>query len=136
MPQLVVKNSALLGSAQGAAAMSLILRLLSIALNLYPVGLVFPLYSWLGEFLPLFLPFLVWASASGLAVLGLVRSPRWTWLAIVGLILGIIGMAMGSLLTVVTVHTPDRRTETRHSVMHVRQQCGREQACDVTLSFL
>jgi hypothetical protein len=86
-----------------AAVMSLILGLLSIALNLWPAGLVLPLQSWLGEFLPLFLPLAIGALASGLAVLGLVWAPRLSWLAIAGLVFGAIGMVLGSLLAVVTV---------------------------------
>ncbi len=85
------------------AAVSIILGLTSIALNLYPAGLVLPLQRWLGEFLPLFLPLAVAALGSGLAVLVLVRAPRFSWLAIFGLVFGVIGMALGSLLAVVTV---------------------------------
>jgi hypothetical protein len=90
--------------AQCAAALSIISGLLSIAMNLYPVGLVFLLESWLGDFLPLFLPFLVGALALGLAVLSLVRAPRLSWLAIIGLVFGAIGMAFGTLVAVVTAY--------------------------------
>ena len=55
-----------------AATLSIILGLVSIALNLYPAGLVIPLQRWLGEYLPLFLPLAVGTSASGLAGLSLV----------------------------------------------------------------
>jgi len=84
--------------------MSIILGLLSIAMNLYPVGLVFLLQRWLGEFVPLFLPFSVGALALGLAILSLIRAPRWSWLAIVGLVFGAIGVTFGSLIAVVTVY--------------------------------
>jgi hypothetical protein len=89
--------------ARWAAVMSLILGLLSIALNLWPAGLVLPLQGWLGDFPPLFLPLAIGALASGLAVLGLIWSPRLSRLAIAGLVLGAIGMVLGSLLAVVTV---------------------------------
>jgi len=89
--------------ARCAAAMSFILGLISIVLNIWPALLVLPLQSWLGEYFPLFLPLAVGASASGLGVLGLVWAPRVSWIAIVGLVFGAIGMALGSLLAVVTV---------------------------------
>jgi hypothetical protein len=74
-------------------------------MNFYPTGLVILLQGWLGDFLPLFLPFLVGALAFGLAVLSLVRAPRLSWLAIVGLVLGAIGTALGSLIAMVTAYT-------------------------------
>jgi hypothetical protein len=89
--------------ARGGAALSLALGLISVALNLWPAGLVLPLQSWLGEFIPLFLPLAVGVTASGLAVLSLVRAPKCSWFAIVGLVFGVIGMALGSLFAVVTV---------------------------------
>jgi hypothetical protein len=90
--------------ARRAATVSLILGLLSVALNMYPVGLVFPLQRWLGEFLPLFLPLSFGAAASGLAVLALARSPQLSWLAVGGLVLGVIGLVLGSLLAVITAY--------------------------------
>jgi hypothetical protein len=89
--------------ARWAAAMSLVLGLISIVLNIWPALLVLPLQSWLGEYPPLFLPLAVGASASGLGVLGLVWAPRLSWIAIVGLGFGTIGVALGSLLAVTTV---------------------------------
>jgi len=91
--------------AQRAAIISIILGLLSIAMNLYPAGLVYLLQRWLGEFLPLFLPFSVGALASGLAILSLVRASRLSSIAIVALVFGAIGMVLGSLIAVVALYT-------------------------------
>jgi hypothetical protein len=88
---------------RGALA-SVVLGLVSVALSVYPGGLVFPLQVFLGEYLPVFLPFLTGALAFGLALRVLVRGRRVSWLAVGGLILGILGMLGGSLIAVLTVY--------------------------------
>jgi len=91
------------------ALTSFVLGLVSIALNLFPAGLVFPLQAWLGDYPPVFLPFVIGTLASGLALWVLLRTRRLSWLALGGLILGILGMLGGSLLAVVTVYMLQRR---------------------------
>jgi hypothetical protein len=85
------------------ALTSLALGLMSIALNLFPAGLVLPLRPWLGDYPPLFLPLVTGALAFGLALCATIRGKRLSWLALGGLILGTLGMLMGSLIAVVTV---------------------------------
>jgi hypothetical protein len=85
---------------RGAIA-SVVLGLVSVAIGVYPGGLVFPLQVFLGEYLPVYLPFLTGALAFGLALRVLVRGRRMSWLAVGGLILGILGMLLGSLIAVI-----------------------------------
>jgi hypothetical protein len=96
---------------RGALA-SVVLGLVSVATGVFPAYLVFPLQVFLGEYLPALLPFLIGALAFGLALRVLVRGRRMSWLAVGGLILGILGMLLGSLIAVIfTVYMllrPDR----------------------------
>ena len=84
---------------RGALA-SVVLGLVSVALGVYPGGLVFPLRAWLGDYPPLFLPLLSGALAFALALRVLVRGRRMSWLAVCGLVLGILGMLLGAVLAV------------------------------------
>jgi hypothetical protein len=85
---------------RGALA-SVVLGLVSVAIGVFPGGLVFPLQAYLGEYLPVYLPLLTGALAFSLALSVLVRGRRLSWLAVGGLILGIVGMLLGSLIAVV-----------------------------------
>jgi hypothetical protein len=58
------------------------------------------LQDFLGEYLPWYLAFLTGALAFGLALRVLVRGRQMSWLAVGGLILGILGMLLGSLIAV------------------------------------
>jgi hypothetical protein len=88
---------------RGALA-SVVLGLVSVAIGVLPQPLVFPLQVFLGEYPPVYLPFLTGALAFGLALRVLVRGRRMSWLAVGGLILGILGMLLGSLIAVVVTY--------------------------------
>jgi hypothetical protein len=71
-------------------------------LNILPAYLVFPLREWVSIYVLMFVPFLSGLSAFIFGVVGLVRSVvrsrRVSWLAIAGLVIGVIGMFLGSLI--------------------------------------
>ena len=84
-----------------AAAISLVLGLLSITLNIMPGYLVFPLREWVSIYVLMFVPFLSGLLAFIFGVVGLVRYRRVSWLAISGIAIGAIGMFLGSLIVAV-----------------------------------
>jgi hypothetical protein len=86
-----------------SALASVLLGLLAVVLAIYPSPLLALLQRWL-DILPLFLPFLVGALASGLAVRSLVRAKRAYWLAITGLAFGLVGMALGAVLALIMTY--------------------------------
>src|SRR6516165_1281578 len=88
---------------RGALA-SVVLGLVSVAIGVFPQPLVFPLQAFLGEYLPVYLPFLTGALAFGLALRVLVRGRQMSWLAVGGLVLGILGMLLGSLIAVLCTY--------------------------------
>ena len=88
---------------RGALA-SVVLGLVSVAMGVFPGFLVFQLQDFLGEYLPWYLPFLTGALAFGLALRVLVRGRRMSWLAVGGLVLGILGMLLGSLIAVLCTY--------------------------------
>jgi hypothetical protein len=86
------------------ALVSVVLGLVSVAIGVFPGGLVFPLQVFLGEYPPVYLPFLTGALAFGLALRVLVRGRQMSWLAVGGLVLGILGMLLGSLIAVLCTY--------------------------------